>query len=73
MAHPRIENGVDEMKLYCVIGGWDYEGYSEPEGIFSSRERAEARAEELRNSVMIAKYNYVDVIEYELDVVGEVE
>lgn len=61
------------MKVYCVIGGWNHEGYSEPEGIFLSMKKADARADELRNSDMIAKYHFVDVFEYELDVVGEVE
>jgi hypothetical protein len=57
------------MKLYVVIGGWEYEGYSEPTGIYSTREKADAAVE---HASVNHSYNDLDVLEYELDV-GERE
>ena len=37
------------MKVYQVLEFFDYEGFAEPVGVvYSTREKAEARAEELR-------------------------
>lgn len=40
------------MKVYIVHGNWDYEG-SEVVGVFSSREKADARIEESKDGEMI--------------------
>ena len=48
------------MTIYIVFGGFEYEGKS-VENVFSSKEAAEAFAEELKNKKV---YDYVDVEEY---------
>lgn len=55
------------MRLFVVIGGWDYEGYGQPDGIYSTLEAAErAKSEAYRG------YDSIEIIEYELDV-GDLE
>jgi hypothetical protein len=57
---------MSENKVWVVLEGYNYEGYSKPEGVFSSKELAEAVAAKRRAD----KYqpDYVDVFEYEVDV-----
>lgn len=52
-----------KQKLYALIGGWDYEGYSEPVGIYSSEKKAEAAKKDAYNG-----YDSLEIFEYELDV-----
>lgn len=54
------------MKLYALIGGWDYEGHDEPVGIYSTKEKAEAA-----KAVAYKSYDELDIYEYELDVHGD--
>lgn len=53
------------MKLYALIGGWNYEGNDEPVGIYSTKKLAEDA-----RSVAYKSYDCLDVYEYELDVHG---
>ena len=54
------------MKLWVLIGGWDYEGYDKPAGVFSSKEAAEsAKASAYKG------YDDLDIFEYNLDEVPE--
>jgi hypothetical protein len=53
------------MKLYIVVGGWDWEGKDEPEGIFSTREKATAFA-----AIYDSGHDLVEIYEYDLDVPG---
>lgn len=50
------------MKLFAVVGGWNYEGYDTPVGIYSSREKAEVALKEVK-----AGYDERGIVEYELD------
>lgn len=50
------------MKVWVAIGGWNYEGFSKPMGIFSTQEKAKEVADASKG------YGYVEVIEYEIDV-----
>ncbi len=50
------------MKIYVAIGSWEYEGYSEPMGVFSTREAAE---KQIANGYQ--GYDETKVMEYELD------
>jgi hypothetical protein len=52
------------MKVYVVIEGFDSEGYSEPNKVFDSLEKAETFRKELYKEVFPA--DYVDIIELEL-------
>jgi hypothetical protein len=54
------------MKVWVVLGSWDYEGNDDPLGVYSSKERAEAVAEAERMHPH-QRYNCVDVEEYTLD------
>lgn len=54
------------MKLFALIGGWDYEGYDDPVGIFSTKEKAEEA-----KSVAYKSYDHLEIFEYDLDVVPE--
>jgi len=51
------------MKLWALIGGWNYEGNDAPAGIFSTPEKAEAA-----KATAYKGYDNIDVTEYELDV-----
>ncbi len=53
-------------KVYVVIGGWDYEGNSEPTGVYSSREKAEAAKEHAQNPDNHS-YDSLEIMEYDLD------
>jgi hypothetical protein len=50
------------MKVFVLIGAHNYEGYSEPEGIYSSRQLAEAAKPHI-----YPHYDDIEVQEYELD------
>ena len=50
------------MKLYVLIGGWDYEGYDNPVGVYSAKEKAESA-----KGIAYKHYDSIDVLEYELD------
>ena len=50
------------MKIYAVVGGFDYEGYTEPSGLYSSADAA-AEAAEAETG-----YDFVYVYTYELNV-----
>lgn len=50
------------MKVYALIGGWDYEGYSEPDGIFSTKELAEEAKKKVYQG-----YDFLEIHEFELD------
>lgn len=54
------------MKLYALIGGFSYEGYDDPVGIFSSLEKAEEA-----RKIAYDGYDTLKIHEYELDVVPE--
>lgn len=54
-------------KVYVVIGGWDYEGYNEPDGVYSTRKKAELA---LKNAYK--GYDKVEIMAYEIDL-GEYE
>lgn len=51
------------MRLWALIGRWDYEGRDAPVGIFSTLEKAEAA-----KATAYKGYDNIDVTEYELDV-----
>lgn len=57
------------MKVYVVIVGWDYEGYSEPTGVYSTKEAADKAMEHARQE---HTYDTLRTLEYELDK-GEAE
>ena len=52
------------MKVWIVIGGWEYEGYAEPSGVFSSKEKANlfVASDKCYNG-----YDEIKVLEYEVD------
>lgn len=50
------------MKVYALIGGWDYEGNDEPVGIYSTREKAVEVKGKIRHG-----YDVLDVYEFEVD------
>ena len=50
--------------MYVVIGGWDYEGYAPPIGVFDSIDAA-------NNAIKTGKYksyDFVKIYRYELNV-----
>ena len=49
------------MKVWLVIGGWDYEGYAMPEGVFSTEELAKEALARVRG------YDDKEIVEYEID------
>ena len=49
------------MKVWIVIGGYDYEGYTEPTGVYST----EALAKE---GLKHCSGDNRDILEYEIDV-----
>jgi hypothetical protein len=51
------------MKVYVVVQGYDYEGYTDPAAVFSTLESAESFA----RSMKIDRHEWVDVFERELD------
>ncbi len=57
------------MKVYVVVGGWDYEGYSEPTGVYSTKEKADAAKQHARSN---HSYDNLEIMEYDLDI-GEAE
>ena len=42
--------------MYVVIGAWEYDGFDEPTGVYSSKEKADAAA-----THALAEHNYFDV------------
>ena len=48
-------------KLFVALGGLDYEGYSEPIGVFSTKKKAEKAVREATG------YDHTKVIDYRLD------
>ena len=53
------------MKVFLVIEGYDYEGYSEPNAIFDSYNKANQRRNELFDENSFSGY-HVDIIEMEV-------
>jgi hypothetical protein len=53
------------MKVYCVIGSRDYQGSSEPYGIYADEKRADAVCVELNSRGRRFDPNY-EVFEYEI-------
>jgi hypothetical protein len=51
------------MKVYVVVKGYNYEGYTDPAAVFSKQEDAETFAK----SMKIDHHQWVDVFERELD------
>ena len=51
------------MKVYILIGGWDYEGFAEPIGVYTTR----ALAHEAKIKFATARYDQVEVLEYDVD------
>lgn len=56
------EAGEGSGKVFVLIGGWSYEGYSEPDGIYSTKEKAEAAKKDAYDG-----YDSLDIMEYEID------
>lgn len=54
----------EPRKVFVVIGGWDYEGYSEPTGIYDSRVQAEGALEHARKE---HSYDTLVIMEYDLN------
>ena len=50
-------------KVWIVMGGWQFEGYDEPVGVYSTKERAE----EVAALVKEKAYDKVTVFERELE------
>jgi hypothetical protein len=50
------------MKVFVAIGGHDYEGYSAPIGVYSTKELAEEAFKKMRGS-----WDDRDIFEYEID------
>ncbi len=51
-------------KVFVVIGSWDYEGYSEPCGVYSTRDKAHEAKEHARAH---RNFDDIDILEYDLD------
>ena len=49
------------MKLYVLIGGWNYEGFGEPDGVFLTKKKAEEEKKKLRG------YDFTRIYEYTID------
>lgn len=62
-------SGGRATKVFVVIGGWNYEGWSAPMGIYSTREKADAAIAHAREN---HSYDDLDVLEYDIDI-GELE
>jgi hypothetical protein len=56
------------MKVYVVLPGIDYEGFGDPVGVFSTKEKAE-KVKETTMDWEKKKYapDYCDIFEIELD------
>lgn len=50
--------------VYAVIGGWNYEGYDDPAGIYSTPEKAQAA---LKRAEQSKYYDFVSIDEYTID------
>lgn len=48
------------MKVYVTKGGYDYEGFNIL-GIYSERDKAQSRADEMED-----RYDYTEVTEYDV-------
>lgn len=57
---------ADEGKVFVVIGGWDYEGYSDPTGVYSTKEAAELAKQHAANRENHS-YDNLDILEYDLN------
>lgn len=55
---------ASSTKVFVIIGGWDYEGYTSPTGVYSSRELADAAVAHARAN---HSYDDLDVLEYTVD------
>lgn len=57
------------MKVYIVIGGWDYEGQNNLK-VFKTREGAEVYADEMkrRDSYTNVRYDFVEIEEHVVEV-----
>ena len=53
------------MKVYAIVGSRDYEGSSEPEGIYADEMRANAVCAAL--NAKSPRYESYEVIEYEME------
>ena len=53
------------MKVWIVIGGYDHEGYCDPESVHASKESAE-KAKEVLDA---KRHGYDDVCVFEMEVV----
>lgn len=49
--------------VYLVIGGFRFEGYSDPDSVWHNRDKALRRKEQLVGSKRTARYDFVDVFE----------
>ena len=56
---------MGKMKVFLVIEGYDYEGYSEPNAIFDSYNKANQRRNELFDENSFPGY-HVDIFEMEV-------
>ena len=54
------------MKLFAVIGMWDYEGKDAPAGIYSTQELAEAALDRIKDDEDNS-YDDIRIYEYDLD------
>lgn len=54
------------MTVYVVCGGWSYEGWDKPVGVYSTKEKAEAARVDTYKRYR--RHDFVDVFECELDV-----
>lgn len=53
------------MKVYVVIGSYDYEGYREPVGVFDTFEAAKIARDVMANA---KRYDGIDIYEYDMNV-----
>jgi hypothetical protein len=60
-----------DMKVWVVLEGYNYEGYGDPQGVFSTEEAAERFAEKIRRG----RYppDSVEVFEMAVDEEAEIE
>lgn len=56
------------MKVFVVLKLYDYEGYGEPEGVFSSQEKAELAIKQIKSKRTGGAF---EVFELELDAVDQ--
>jgi hypothetical protein len=54
------------MKVWAVCQWWEYEGFAEPNSIYSTKEKADEVAAVMSRDC--SEYSGIEVIEYEVDV-----